>query len=119
MILILFAAVIFPTLWEYLRSLGIAESNVYFLGLCISAVTVTDMFIGLFIGRLLDKSSRVLPVILVLNLFQIIGSFLYFIANSPTVLLISRFIEGNLEKMFHTKTFLTLKLVNCYAFLLF
>lgn len=29
-------AVIFPTLWEYLRSLGVPESNVYYLGLCIS-----------------------------------------------------------------------------------
>ena len=85
---------IFPTLWEYLRSLGIDESNVYFLGLCISAVTVTDMFVGLFIGRLLDKFPKVLPLILVLNLFQITGSFLYFIGNSPTLLIISRLVEG-------------------------
>ena len=33
---ILIAAVIFPTLWEYLRSLGVPEADVYYLGLCIS-----------------------------------------------------------------------------------
>jgi len=87
-------AVIFPTLWEYLRSLGVPESNVYYLGLCISAVTITDMFMGLFIGRLLDKFSRVLPFILVLNIFQILGSGLYFFGISPTFILISRLIEG-------------------------
>ena len=52
------------------------------------------MFMGLFIGRLLDKFSRVLPLILGLNIFQIIGSLLYFIGISPNVLLISRLIEG-------------------------
>ena len=82
------SAVIFPTLWEYLRSLGVPESNVYYLGLCISAVTITDMFMGLFIGRLLDKFSRVLPFILVLNIFQILGSGLYFFGISPTFILI-------------------------------
>lgn len=51
-------AVIFPTLWEYLKSLGIKEGQVYFLGICIAAVTVSDMFVGLFIGRLLDKLNR-------------------------------------------------------------
>ena len=82
------SAVIFPTLWEYLRSLGVPESNVYYLGLCISAVTITDMFMGLFIGRLLDKFSRVLPFILVLNIFQILGSGLYFFGISPTFILV-------------------------------
>lgn len=52
------------------------------------------MFMSLFIGRLLDKISRVLPLILVLNLFQIAGSVMYFIGLSPGFLLISRFIEG-------------------------
>ena len=89
-----FLAVIFPTLWEYLRSFGVAENNVYWLGLVISAATVSDMFVGLIIGRFLDKISRVLPLALVLNIFQIIGSFVYFLGNSPTVLLISRFIGG-------------------------
>ena len=51
-------AVIFPTLWESLKSLGIKEGQVYFLGICIAAVTVSDMFVGLFIGRLLDKLNR-------------------------------------------------------------
>ena len=79
---------IFPTLWEYLRSLGVPESNVYYLGICISAVTVTDMFMGLFIGRLLDKFSRVLPFVLVLNIFQILGSVLYFVGISPSLIIV-------------------------------
>ena len=39
-----FLAVIFPTLWEYLRLFGVAENKVYWLGLVISAATVSDMF---------------------------------------------------------------------------
>ena len=89
-----FVAVIFPTLWEYLRSFGVAENQVYWLGLVISAATVSDMFVGLIIGRFLDKISRVLPLALGLNVFQIIGSIIYFLGNSPTMLLISRFIGG-------------------------
>lgn len=89
-----FSAVIFPTLWEYLISLGVAESDVYYLGLCIAAVTLTDMFMGLIIGRLLDKFTRVLPFILILNLFQIIGSCVYFLGISPGFILLSRLIEG-------------------------
>ena len=85
---------IFPTLWEYLRSLGVPETDVYYLGICIAAVTLSDMITGLFIGRLLDKFSRVLPFILILNLFQISGSVVYFLGISPTFILISRLIEG-------------------------
>ena len=113
-------AVIFPTLWEYLKSLGIKEGQVYFLGICIAAVTVSDMFVGLFIGRLLDKLNRyimyyvhnhltkhrlvitqstfgyfrILPLVLILNFFQIVGSILYFVGASPTLLLVARLIQG-------------------------
>ena len=77
-----------------MRSFGVAENQVYWLGLVISAATVSDMFVGLIIGRFLDKISRVLPLALGLNVFQIIGSIIYFLGNSPTMLLISRFIGG-------------------------
>jgi MFS family permease len=60
----------------------------------ILAVTLTDMFMGLLVGRYVDKVSRILPIVLVLNLFQIGGSLLYFVGISPAILLISRLIEG-------------------------
>ena len=52
------------------------------------------MFMGLIVGRLLDKFSRVLPFVLILNIFQILGSIFYFLGISPGFLLFSRLVEG-------------------------
>ncbi len=60
----------FPTLWEYLLRLGVPPGDVYYLGLSIASLTVTDMVVSLFIGRLLDRFSRVSVFFLSLNLFQ-------------------------------------------------
>lgn len=87
-------AVVFPTLWEYLQSLGVPPSNVYLLGACISAVTVTDMIASLVVGRLLDCFTRVSWFILTLNLFQIVSGLIYGFASSSTWILLSRLIAG-------------------------
>ena len=50
-------AVIFPTLWEYLQSLGVPEDQTYWLGICLASMTVTDMVSGLVIGRVMDRRS--------------------------------------------------------------
>ncbi len=64
-------AVVFPTLWEYLLRLGVPESDVYYLGASIASLTVTDMVASLFVGRLLDRFSRVSLFFLLLNLCQV------------------------------------------------
>jgi len=87
-------AVIFPTLWEYLQTLGVPSSQPYWLGLSISALTVTDIVTGLIAGRIVDISNKVKFLVLILNCFQLLGSILYTISPSPTCLLGSRLISG-------------------------
>jgi len=87
-------AVIFPTLWEYLQKLGVPSSQTYWLGLSISALTVTDIITGVIAGRLVDISNRVRLLVLSLNSFQLVGSCLYTLSFSPTCLLGSRLISG-------------------------
>jgi len=87
-------AVIFPTLWEYLISLGIQPSQTYWLGLVISAMTVTDILTGLVAGRLVDKHHRIRLLVFILNWFQVCGAGLYLISSSPCLLLISRLVSG-------------------------
>ena len=60
----------------------------------VPALTITDMICGLFVGRLLDRFSRVSWFILFLNLFQIASSVIYLCALSPGWILASRLIAG-------------------------
>jgi len=87
-------AIIFPTLWEYLLSLGVDSSQTFWLGLTISAMTVTDIISGLIVGRIVDRKKSVRVTVLVLNLFQIAGSLVYLVACFPWLLLVSRLVSG-------------------------
>jgi len=87
-------AVIFPTIWEYLQSLGVSPDQTYWLGATISAMTVTDMVSGLVIGRVLDLKCNPKLIVLILNCSQILGSCLYLSATSPILLLVSRLVSG-------------------------
>ena len=51
-------AVIFPTLWQYLLSLGVPQEDTYWMGLTMAAMTVTDIVTGLLVGRLVDVTNR-------------------------------------------------------------
>ncbi len=59
-----------------------------------AALTVTDMFAGLVVGRLLDRVSNVSTFLLSLNVFQVGASALYLFAQSPAWVLASRLIAG-------------------------
>jgi len=88
-------AVIFPTLWEYLQSLGVAEDQTYWLGLCLASMTVTDMLSGLVIGRVMDRrSTRIRMLVMLLNTAQILGAGLYSLAMSQYVVMVSRLVSG-------------------------
>ncbi len=87
-------AVIFPTLWEYLLTLGVPPSRVYYLGLCISALTMTDMAASLVVGRILDRTNKVAPFFLLLNVFQVLSCGIYLLARSPGWVLVSRLVGG-------------------------
>jgi predicted MFS family arabinose efflux permease len=88
-------AVVFPTLWEYLQHLGVPVESTYWLGLTISAMTLTDMVAGLLVGHLLDTTLlRTKFLVLMLNLAQILGSALYLTSSLPIMLVVSRLISG-------------------------
>ena len=88
-------AVIFPTLWEYLVSFGVLPTQTYWLGLCLSSMTVTDMVTGLVVGKLLDVGQySIKRLVVVLNFSQIAGACLYLASVSRYMILASRLVSG-------------------------
>jgi len=87
-------AVVFPSLWEYLQSLGVPSSSSQWLGITLSAMTLTDIFSSLIVGRILDTRPGIKFMVIALNLPQIVGACLYLFANSPILLLASRLVSG-------------------------
>lgn len=87
-------AVVFPSLWEYLQSLGVPSSSSQWLGITLSAMTFTDIFSSLVVGRILDTRPKIKLMVAALNLPQIVGACLYLFANSPLLLLASRLVSG-------------------------
>ena len=88
-------AVIFPTLWEFLQSLGVQSSQTYWLGLCLSSMTVTDMITGLAVGKLLDVGQySIRKLVMILNCSQITGACLYLFSTSQYMILASRLVSG-------------------------
>ena len=78
-------AFIFPTVWEYLQSLGVQEDQTYWLRLCLAAVTVTCCQAGLVSSRVMEQR------------IQIFNTGLYSLAISQHVIMVSRIVSG-LEK---------------------
>ena len=87
-------ALIFPSLWEYLQSLGVPQDNPVWLGATLSAITFTDILSGFAVGAVLDSSHNNQRLVLLLNCPQILGSILYLCSISPLMLLISRLVSG-------------------------
>ena len=88
-------AVIFPTLWEYLISLGVLPTETYWLGLCLSSMTVTDMMNGLVVGKVLDLGQySIKRLVVLLNFSQIAGACLYLFSQSQYMILVSRLVSG-------------------------
>lgn len=87
-------AVIFPTLWEYLQKF-VLPSQTYWLGVCLSSMTVTDMLTGLAVGKLLDVGQHsIKKMVVVLNCSQIAGACLYLFSCSQYMILASRLVSG-------------------------
>ncbi|XP_077579696.1 major facilitator superfamily domain-containing protein 8-like [Stigmatopora nigra] len=83
-------AVILPTIWRYLQ---ILRAPPYFLGLTLSAFSLSGLLSGPVFGRWSDDAATG-PVLLLANLFQIVGSFLYFVGYSKWLLVASRLVAG-------------------------
>ncbi|XP_035033444.1 uncharacterized protein mfsd8l1 isoform X2 [Hippoglossus stenolepis] len=84
-------AVILPTIWRYLQTLDAAP---YFLGLALSAFSLSGLLSGPLFGHWSDKTQATKKIILFANLFEIIGNFMYFMGYSKWLLLSSRLVAG-------------------------
>ncbi|KAM9849386.1 major facilitator superfamily domain-containing protein 8 [Aulostomus maculatus] len=84
-------AVILPTIWRYLQMLD-AES--YFLGLALSAFSLSGLLSGPLFGHWSDRTRTTKNIILFANLFEIVGNFMYFMGYSKWLLLSSRLVAG-------------------------
>lgn len=84
-------AVILPTIWRFLQTLDAAP---YFLGLSLSAFSLSGLLSGPLFGFWSDRTQGAKKIILFANCFEIIGNFMYFIGFSKWLLLSSRFVAG-------------------------
>ncbi|KAG7524112.1 major facilitator superfamily domain-containing protein 8-like [Solea senegalensis] len=84
-------AVILPTIWRYLQ---ILEAPPYFLGLGLSAFSLSGLLTGPIFGFWSDRCKTTKSIILFSNLFEIAGNFMYFIGYSKWLLLSSRLVAG-------------------------
>lgn len=84
-------AVILPTIWRYLQTLDAAP---YFLGLALSAFSLSGLLSGPLFGHWSDRTRTTKKIILFANLFEIIGNFMYFMGYSKWLLLSSRLVAG-------------------------
>ncbi|XP_071377319.1 major facilitator superfamily domain-containing protein 8 [Centroberyx affinis] len=84
-------AVILPTIWRYLQTLGAAP---YFLGLGLSAFSLSGLLSGPLFGHWSDRTRTTKKIILFANMFEIVGNFMYFMGYSKWLLLSSRLVAG-------------------------
>ncbi|KAM4604606.1 major facilitator superfamily domain-containing protein 8 [Polymixia lowei] len=84
-------AVILPTIWRYLQ---ILEAPPYFLGLGLSAFSLSGLLTGPLFGLWSDRSRTTKTIILFSNCFEIAGNFMYFMGYSKWLLLCSRLVAG-------------------------
>uniref|UniRef100_A0A3Q3X062 Major facilitator superfamily (MFS) profile domain-containing protein n=1 Tax=Mola mola TaxID=94237 RepID=A0A3Q3X062_MOLML len=84
-------AVVLPTIWRYLQVL---EAPPYFLGLGLSAFSLSGLLTGPLFGFWSDRSKTTKSIILFSNLFEIAGNFMYFVGYSKWLLLSSRLVAG-------------------------
>ncbi|XP_029284874.1 major facilitator superfamily domain-containing protein 8 [Cottoperca gobio] len=84
-------AVILPTIWRYLQTL---DAVPYFLGLALSAFSLSGLLSGPLFGYWSDRTRTTKKIILFANVFEIIGNFMYFMGYSKWLLLSSRLVAG-------------------------
>ncbi|XP_064404675.1 uncharacterized protein LOC135349939 [Halichondria panicea] len=87
-------SVIFPTMYNYVQELGGEE---WLYGLSLSAFSISNLITSPLYGIIFDKTKQTKWIVLVGNLFEIGGNFMYFAAytvGSPYLILASRFVVG-------------------------
>lgn len=84
-------AVIIPTLYLYIKDL---HGNESFYGLSYSAFSVSGIFAGPLFGRITDHVRKTKLCVMVANMFQIGGNFMYFVGSSKYMVLGGRLMAG-------------------------
>jgi hypothetical protein len=84
-------AVIIPTLYPYLKTFGGDET---FYGVTFAAFIMSGLFSGPTFGLITDHVRKTKVIVLVANMFEIGGNFMYFAARSKYMVLGGRLISG-------------------------
>ncbi|XP_051930530.1 uncharacterized protein mfsd8l1 isoform X1 [Hippocampus zosterae] len=84
-------AVILPTIWKYLQTL---DAPPYFLGLTLSAFSLSGLLASPLFGHWSDRTRTTKKIILFSNFFEIVGNFMYFLGFSKWLILSSRLVAG-------------------------
>ncbi|CAN9500971.1 unnamed protein product [Ophioblennius macclurei] len=84
-------AVILPTIWKYLQNF---EAEPFFLGLTLSAFSMSGLLVGPLFGLYSDRTNTTKGMILIAVVFEIAGNLMYFVGYSKWILLSSRFVSG-------------------------
>lgn len=84
-------AVILPTAFDYVKTMTSAD---IYVGLILSSYSISGSIAGIVMGKLSDKTGKVKFLILISNVFAIIGNILYFLTNRIHIVLLGRLIAG-------------------------
>lgn len=84
-------AIILPTLNGYLNYL---DAERYFLGLVLAAFSLTGLLSAPIYGRISDRTRTSKLCVIVGNLLEIGGNFMYFASSNGKMVLAARFIAG-------------------------
>jgi len=88
------SSVIFSTLFFYLRDFVKTDKPEMWFGIILASFFISSIVFGLFAGRWLDKTRRVLIYVNFSIFLQAIGLLLYIIPDHPALLLVGRSICG-------------------------
>lgn len=84
-------AVILPTAFDYVKTMTNAD---IYVGLILSSYSISGSIAGIVMGKLSDKTGKVKFLILISNVFAIIGNILYFLTNRIHIVLLGRLVAG-------------------------
>ncbi|CAG0892726.1 unnamed protein product [Darwinula stevensoni] len=86
-------AVILPTAWKYLQSLG--STSELDLGILISAFNVASLISSIFFGWIVDKWMHLCKLVVFVGaIIQAIGSIMYFLGFDKWLIISGRFVCG-------------------------
>ena len=84
-------AVVLPSIWLYLKRFNVKP---WFLGVVVAVNPAAGVILLPITGRLFDKTRRTRALILIMNIFEIIGNIIYSLGLSKWCVFIGRMFSG-------------------------